>query len=141
MILVQKRFCFCKGFWIDVKKRHCPKCAAKPISVTPIWKWKIENKEHPIRGLYMTFFEKFLFKFPFSHKRFQMGQKMYFHQLYKLQWKSLTNPISVCKWKIAPFPLQSILGNKASNSKSIKIVALHGQTNLNEKSFSKKNTF
>ena len=26
----------------------------------------------------MTFFEKFLFKFPFSHKIFQMGQKMYF---------------------------------------------------------------
>ena len=38
----------------------------------------------PIRGLYMTFLEKSLFKFLFSHKRFQMGQKMYFHQLYKL---------------------------------------------------------
>ena len=39
-----------------------------------------------------------------------MGQKMYSYQLYKLQWKSLKNPISVCKWEIAPFPLQSILG-------------------------------
>ena len=48
----------------------CPKCSANPITVTPIWKWEFENKEHPIRGLYMTFFEKFLFKFPFSHKRF-----------------------------------------------------------------------
>ena len=25
----------------------------------------------------MTFFEKFLFKFPISHKRFQMGQKTF----------------------------------------------------------------
>ena len=65
---------------------------------------------HPIRGLYRTFFEKFLFRFPFSHKRFQMGQKMYFHQLYKLQQKSSTNPVSVYKWEIAPFPLQRILG-------------------------------
>ena len=62
----------------------CPKCSANPITVTPIWKWEFENKEHPIRGLYMTFFEKFLFKFLFSHKRFQMGQKMYKYQLYKL---------------------------------------------------------
>ena len=45
---------------------------------------KTSNKAHPIRGLYRIFFEKFLFKFPFSHKRFQMGQKMYFYQLYKL---------------------------------------------------------
>ena len=37
-----------------------------------------------------------------------MGQKMYFYQLYKL--KSSTNPISVCKWEIAQFLLQSILG-------------------------------
>ena len=58
---------------------HCSKYSANPITVTPIWKWEFENKEHPIRGLYMTFFEKFLFKFPFSHKRFQMGQKMYFY--------------------------------------------------------------
>ena len=61
-----------------------PQCSANPIMVTSIWKWEFENKEHPIRGLYMIFFEKFLFKFPFSHKRFQMGQKMYFYQLYKL---------------------------------------------------------
>ena len=39
-----------------------------------------------------------------------MGQKMYFYQSYKLRWKSLKNPISVCKWEIAPFRLQSILG-------------------------------
>ena len=63
---------------------NCPKCSANPITVTPIGKWQFENKEHPIRGLYRTFFEKILFKFPFSHKRFQMGQKMYFYQLYKL---------------------------------------------------------
>ena len=55
--------------------RFSPKCSANPITVTPIWKWEFENKECPIRGLYMTFFEKFLFKFPFSHKRFQMGRK------------------------------------------------------------------
>ena len=61
-----------------------PKCSANPITVTLIWKWWFENKEYPIRGLYGTFFEKFLFKFPFSHKRFKMGQKMYFYQLYKL---------------------------------------------------------
>ena len=66
------------------KERHCPKCSANPIMITPIWKWQFENKEHLIRGLYMTFFEKFLFKFPFSHKWFQMGQKMYFYQLNKL---------------------------------------------------------
>ena len=51
----------------------CPKCSANPITVTPIWKWQFENKERPI-----------LFKFPFSHKRFQMGQKIYSYQLYKL---------------------------------------------------------
>ena len=45
---------------------------------------QFENKEHPFRGFYRTFLKKFLFKFPFSHKRFQMGQKMYFYQLYKL---------------------------------------------------------
>ena len=65
-------------------KAHCPKCSANPIRVTHIWKWEFENKKHPIRGLYMIFFEKFLFKYPFSHQRFQMGQKMYFYQLYKL---------------------------------------------------------
>ena len=26
----------------------CPKCPANPITVTPIWKWEFENKEHPI---------------------------------------------------------------------------------------------
>ena len=72
-------------FKIDAEiTKYCPKCSVNPIRVTPIWKWEFENKDHPIRGLYMTFFEKFLFKFPFSHKRFQMGQKMYFYQLYKL---------------------------------------------------------
>ena len=68
----------------SIKLSLSPKCSANPITVKPIWKCKFENKEHPIRGLYMTFFERFLFKFPFWHKRFQMGQKMYFHQLYKL---------------------------------------------------------
>ena len=67
-----------------IDKIHGPKCSAKPITETPIWKWEFENKKHPIRSLYMTLFEKFLFKFPFSHKRFQMGQKMYFYQFYKL---------------------------------------------------------
>ena len=62
----------------------CPKCSANPNTVTPIWKWGFENKVHLIRGLCRTFFEKFLFRFPFSHERFQMGQKMYFYQLYKL---------------------------------------------------------
>ena len=57
----------------------CPKCSANPIMVTPIWKWEFENEEDPIRGLYMTFFEKILFKFPFSHEKFQLGQKMYFY--------------------------------------------------------------
>merc|ERR1711978_117533 len=89
-----------------VRKLQCPKSSTNPITVTPIWKWLFENKEHPIRGLYRTFFGKFLFKFPFSHKRFQMGQKIYFYQLYKLQQKFLKSSISVCKWKIAPFPLQ-----------------------------------
>ena len=76
--------------WIGQKLLHyldtrpSPKWSANPITITPVWKWEFENKEHPIRGLYMTFFEKFLFKFPFSRKRFQMGQKMYSYQLYKL---------------------------------------------------------
>ena len=67
-----------------LSKIYSPKCTANPIMVTPIWKWEFENKDHSIRSLDMTFFEKFLFKFPFSHERFQMGQKMYFYQLYKL---------------------------------------------------------
>ena len=61
-----------------------PKCSANPITVIPIWKRFFANGELPIRGLYRVFFEKFVFKFPFSHKRFQMGQKMYFYQFYKL---------------------------------------------------------
>ena len=61
-----------------------PKVLCNPITVTPIWKWEFENKKHPIRGLYMIFFEKFLFKFPFSNKRFQMGQKIRFYHLCKL---------------------------------------------------------
>ena len=44
-----------------------------------VCKWKTL-----IRGLYRTFLKIFLFKFPFSQKRFHMGQKMYFCQLYKL---------------------------------------------------------
>ena len=35
-------------------------------------------RSFPLGVLYMTFLEKFLFKFLFSHKRFQMGQKMFF---------------------------------------------------------------
>ena len=31
---------------------HGPKCSANPITVTPIWKWEFDNKEHPIRSLY-----------------------------------------------------------------------------------------
>ena len=69
---------------VNNKQFHSPKCSANPITVTLIMKWEFENKGHPIRGLYMTFFEKFLFKFPFSYKRFQMEQKMYSYQLYKL---------------------------------------------------------
>ena len=57
---------------------HFTKSSANPISVTPIWKWEFENGEHPIKGLNKIFFEKLAFKFPFWHKRFQMGQKMYF---------------------------------------------------------------
>ena len=64
--------------------RYSPKCSANPITVTLIMKWEFENKGHPIRGLYMTIFEKFLFKFLFLYKRIQMGQKMYFYQLHKL---------------------------------------------------------
>ena len=85
-------------------------CSANPITVTPIWKWQFANEKHPIGRLYWTFIEKFLFKFQFLHKRFQMGQKMYFFQFYKLQRRSSTIPISVCKWEITPFLLQSILG-------------------------------
>ena len=72
------------AFWDAGAPSLRPKCSANPITVTSILKWEFENKEHPIRVLYMTFFEKFLFKFPFSHKSFQMGQKMYFYQLCKL---------------------------------------------------------
>ena len=67
--------CICCGTYF---KKTSPKCSENPITVTPIWKWDFENKEHPIRGLCMTFFEKFLFKFLFSHKRFKMGQKCIF---------------------------------------------------------------
>ena len=42
------------------------------------------NGFHPIRRLHKTFFEKFLFKFPLSHKEIQIGQMMYSYQFYKL---------------------------------------------------------
>ena len=100
----------CRRRQQNCESYHSSKCSANPITVTPIWKREFANGLHPIRGLYRTFFEKFLFKFPFSHKRFQMGQKIYLYQLYKLQRKSSTNPISVCKWEISPLPLQRILG-------------------------------
>ena len=64
--------------------RCCPKSSAKPITVTPIWKREFANGKHPIGGLYRIFFEVSFFKFPFSHERFQMGQKMCTYQLYKL---------------------------------------------------------
>ena len=76
--------CFICSVGIVLSLLYAQSALQNPITVTPIWKWEFENEEHPIRGLYITFFEKFLFKIPFSHKRFQMGQKMYFHQLYKL---------------------------------------------------------
>ena len=42
-----------KSSWQNLyTARHSPKCSAKPITVTPIWKWEFENKEHPIRGLF-----------------------------------------------------------------------------------------
>ena len=28
--------------------RLCPKCSANPITVTPIWKWEFQNREHPL---------------------------------------------------------------------------------------------
>ena len=65
------------------KGSYSPKCFANPITVTPIWKREFANGEHPIRELYGIFFQNFLFKFLFSHKRFQMGQKMYFYELCK----------------------------------------------------------
>ena len=34
---------------------NCPKCSTNPITVTPIWKWKFENGDHPIRGLHSNF--------------------------------------------------------------------------------------
>ena len=38
---------------LQIFKGHCPKCSANPITVIPIWKWEFENKEHPIRGLFI----------------------------------------------------------------------------------------
>ena len=71
-------------FQIKLLKWHCPKCSTNPIAVTPIWKLEFANGEHSIRGFYRIFFEKFIFKFSFAHKRFQMGQEMYFYELYKV---------------------------------------------------------
>ena len=56
---------------------YCPKCSVNPISVTPIWKQKFVNGNYPIKGLYRIFFEKFAFKFLFSHKRFQIGKNVF----------------------------------------------------------------
>ena len=82
-------YCECESGFFAVGSNDCQpspigKCSANPITVTPIRKWEFENEEHSIRGLYMTFFEKNLFKFLFSHKRFQMEQKIHFYHLYKL---------------------------------------------------------
>ena len=65
-------------------KIQCPESSANPITVTPIWKREFANGKHPIGGLYRIFFEISFFKFPFSYKRFQMGQKIYFYELYML---------------------------------------------------------
>ena len=82
-----------KIFWMQVAKigilgaflsaEILPKVLCKPHYgnsrlETVVCKWGA-----PIRWLYRVFFEKFVFKFPFIHKRFQMGQKMYFYELCK----------------------------------------------------------
>ena len=37
-----------KANFCEICERVSPKCSANPITVTPIWKWKFENKERPI---------------------------------------------------------------------------------------------
>ena len=64
--------------------RLSPKSSANPIAVTPIWKREFANGKYPIGGLYRILFEISFFKSPFSYKRFQMGQKIFFFELYKL---------------------------------------------------------
>ena len=65
------------------RENNCPKCSANPITVTPIWKWEFENKEHPIRGLYKTFFEFFFSNFHSHIKDSKWGRKCIF-----INWRS-----------------------------------------------------
>ena len=56
-------------------KPYSQKCSANPITVTPIWKWETANKEHPIRGLYMTFLKNFFSNFRSHIKDSKWGRK------------------------------------------------------------------
>ena len=75
----------------------------------------IISGKHPIRGLYRNFFESFLFKFPFSHKRLQWGRKCIFinciscngsPQQIPFQFANEKLPHSHCKafWAISTLP-------------------------------------
>ena len=55
-----------------------PKCSVIHITVTPIWKWEFENKEHPIRVLYLTFLENFLSYFRSHIRDSKWGRKCIF---------------------------------------------------------------
>ena len=58
--------------------RLSPKCSANPITVSPIWKWESENKEHPIRGLYRTFLKNLFSNFLSHIKDSKWGSKCIF---------------------------------------------------------------
>jgi len=58
--------------------KHCPKCSANPITVTPIWKLEFANGEHPTRVLYRIFFEIFFSNFHSHIKDSKWGRKCIF---------------------------------------------------------------
>ena len=64
-----------------------PKVLCKPHYCNSHLESEVSKLGQPHQGVVQDSFEISFFKFRFSHKRFQMGQKLYFHELCKPQIK------------------------------------------------------
>ena len=91
--LLDKDYTNVRVLWMEILNTKTMLCSwldtAQSALQTPLRKLSFGNGSLKIRSTSLgvciwLFFEKFLFKFLFSHKRFQMGQKMYSYQLYIL---------------------------------------------------------
>ena len=75
--------------------KNSPNCSTNPITLTPIWKWRVENGTTPLYALQSY---KKECKLLFAHKRLQIGQKKDICSCYGNSHRQIEHkPITIAK--------------------------------------------